>query len=89
MLSQFDNLIKKKCIENSVAWHKKKEMSMETVESLYTTMVKVSTDPETGDPTVNIHLNSVSRLLNETINGNVVSLMKPEPNWKIQIWNLY
>ena len=50
MLSQFDNLIKKKCMENSVAWHKKKEMSMETVESLYTNMVKVSTDPETGEP---------------------------------------
>lgn len=50
LLQRMDTLIKEKCMENSVAWHKKPKMSMETVESLYTNMVKLSTDPETGEP---------------------------------------
>ena len=50
LMDKFDTLIKDKCIENSVQWHKKPKMSMETVESLYTNMIKVSTDSETGEP---------------------------------------
>jgi hypothetical protein len=50
LMTDFDVMVKDKCIENSVLWHKKPKMSMETVESLYTNMVKVSTDPETGEP---------------------------------------
>ena len=68
-----------------------KEMSMETVESLYTTMVKVSTDPpKQGNPMGKYPPQFRFKIaIRETINGNVVSLMKPEPNWKIQIWDLY
>jgi len=50
MLNKFDELVKSKCIENSVAWLKNKKMSLDTVSQLYTDMVKVSVDPETGEP---------------------------------------
>tara|TARA_B110001469_G_scaffold126455_1_gene144134 strand:- start:24 stop:860 length:837 start_codon:yes stop_codon:yes gene_type:complete len=50
LLLNFDDLIKQKCVENSVSWHKKAKMSMETVDSLYTNMVKLSIDSETGEP---------------------------------------
>jgi len=50
-LLEMDNLIKGKAMENSVQWFKKPKMSQDTIESLYTPMVKVHTDPETGEPT--------------------------------------
>jgi hypothetical protein len=45
-----DNLILKKASENSQAWFRKPKLSEETLKELYTPMVKVSTDPETGEP---------------------------------------
>jgi len=44
-----DNKIKHAAQENSVAWFKKKTMSMDMVESIYTPMVKHSMDQETGE----------------------------------------
>ena len=48
---EMDELLKAKAVENSVSWFKKAKISSETIESLYTPMVKVHTDPETGEPT--------------------------------------
>ena len=36
--------------ENSQAWFKKAKISEETISELYTRQIKVSTDPETGEP---------------------------------------
>jgi len=49
-LCELDELLKQKAMDNSQAWFKKKNMSMETIESLYTPQVKVSVDQETGEP---------------------------------------
>ena len=48
---EMDNFLKEKALENSVAWFKKAKMTMDTIESLYTPMVKVHMNPETGEPT--------------------------------------
>jgi len=48
---EMDNFLKEKALENSVSWFKKAKMSGETIDSLYTPMVKVHIDPETGEPT--------------------------------------
>ena len=47
---ELDDKLKNCAIDNSVAWFKKKNMSMDTIESLYTHMGKVSLDAETGEP---------------------------------------
>ena len=49
-IGEFDNYIKKMAKENSVAWFKKKNMSAEKIDNLYTPMLKVSVDSETGEP---------------------------------------
>jgi len=49
-MCELDEIIKVKASENSVAWFKKAKMSQETVDSLYTNMIRVSKDPETGEP---------------------------------------
>lgn len=49
-LQELDEILKQAAIDNSVAWFKKKTMTMDTIENVYTPMVKVSTDPETGEP---------------------------------------
>ena len=49
-IQSMDNLLKKKAIENSVPWFKKKTMTLDTIDSLYTPMIKVSVDAETGEP---------------------------------------
>ena len=45
-----DALLLKKASENSQAWFRKAKLSDETLKELYTPMVKVSTDAETGEP---------------------------------------
>ena len=50
LLCQMDEKIKGYAKENSLSWFKKKNMSMETLEELYTDTIKVSTDPNTGEP---------------------------------------
>jgi len=47
---EMDNHIKAHALQNSGLWFKKPKMSEETVDSLYTPMIRVSTDPETGEP---------------------------------------
>jgi hypothetical protein len=49
MLSNMDTFLKKKALENSQSWFKKK-MSEELINELYTPLVKVSLDLETGEP---------------------------------------
>ena len=49
-MCEFDEFLKQKALENSVAWFKKAKMSMDTIDSLYTPQVKVSIDSETGEP---------------------------------------
>ena len=49
MVSMDEHLIKK-AGENSQPWFKKNKLSTETLNELYTPMVKVSKDPETGEP---------------------------------------
>ena len=48
--SSMDALLLKKASENSQSWFRKAKLSDETLQELYTPMVKVSTDPETGEP---------------------------------------
>ena len=43
-----DNFIKDKALENTVSWFKGKK-SKEVIDSLYTPMIKVHIDPETGE----------------------------------------
>ena len=50
MLDQMDKKIVKDAMENCTAWFKKPKLSEETANDLYTSMVKVSKDPETGEP---------------------------------------
>ena len=48
---EMDTYLKDQALVNSVSWFKKAKMSGETIDSLYTPMVKVHIDPETGEPT--------------------------------------
>jgi len=50
LMCGMDDKIKNYAKENSLAWFKKKNMSMETINELYTDTIRVSTDPETGEP---------------------------------------
>ena len=50
MLSGFDELIQKQCMGKSVEWLKKSKVSKDTIESLYSKMVRVSLDSDTGEP---------------------------------------
>ena len=49
-LQELDEYLKQAAIDNSVAWFKKKTMTMDTVDTVYTPIVKVSVDRETGEP---------------------------------------
>ena len=49
-LVELDELILAAAKKNSFAWFKKKNMSDEMIENLYTPQVKVSVDKETGEP---------------------------------------
>lgn len=51
LLNGMDDLLKKKAMENSVAWFKKRNMSADTVDTLYTPMLKEDIDPDSGEPT--------------------------------------
>ena len=48
--TSMDDMLLKKAGENSQAWFRKAKLSDETLKELYTPMVKVSVDPETGEP---------------------------------------
>ena len=50
MLVKLDEQILQDGITNSLAWFKKKNPNEDVIKELYTPMVKVSTDPETGEP---------------------------------------
>ena len=50
MLQGMDQKIMDSGIENSLAWFKKKSLTEEIAKELYTPMVKVSIDSETGEP---------------------------------------
>jgi hypothetical protein len=49
-LCEMDELLKGKALENCFAWFKKQKMSADTIDTLYTPLVKVSVDKETGEP---------------------------------------
>jgi len=49
-MMEMDGVLKQAGVDNSVAWFKKKAMTMDTIENIYTPMVKISMDRETGDP---------------------------------------
>ena len=49
-IKSMDESIKAEALKNCTAWFKKRNMSAETVESLYTPMVRESLDAETGEP---------------------------------------
>tara|TARA_B100000405_G_C16670523_1_gene405660 strand:+ start:308 stop:1228 length:921 start_codon:yes stop_codon:yes gene_type:complete len=48
--TSMDSLLLQKASENSQSWFRKAKLSDETLKELYTPMVKVSVDPETGEP---------------------------------------
>jgi len=47
---EFDNRLKVLGKENSVEWFKKKNLSDDVIDSMFTQTVRVSTDPNTGEP---------------------------------------
>lgn len=49
-LNDIDTAVRNFAKENSMAFFKKKTMSDDTIESLYNPIVKISRDPETGEP---------------------------------------
>ena len=49
-LLELENKIIEAGVENSVAWFKKKTTSKDVVDALFSKMIKVSTDRETGEP---------------------------------------
>ena len=51
LLQNMDSNLKEKAMENSVAWFKKRNMSADTVDTLYTPMLKEDIDPDSGEPT--------------------------------------
>jgi hypothetical protein len=51
LLQSMDSQIKQTAMENSVAWFKKRNMSADTVDTLYTPMLKEDIDPDSGEPT--------------------------------------
>ena len=50
-LTNLDDHLISKAQENSQAWFKKPKLSVDTIKELYTPMVKVHVDPESGEPT--------------------------------------
>lgn len=50
VMSSLDEKLMDIAMENSQLWFKKKSLTKETIETLYNPMVKVSRDPETGEP---------------------------------------
>ena len=50
MLRDFDTKIKEEAIKNCVSWFKKRNLTADTIDTLYTPMLKESLDPETGEP---------------------------------------
>ena len=50
-ISELDTHLKDEAMKHSQQWFKKKNMSMETIETLYVPQVKEDLDPETGEPT--------------------------------------
>lgn len=51
LLQSMDAKIKEKALENSISWFKKRNMSSDTVDTLYTPMLKEDIDPDSGEPT--------------------------------------
>ena len=51
LLQSMDIKIKEKALENSISWFKKRNMSSDTVDTLYTPMLKEDIDPDSGEPT--------------------------------------
>tara|TARA_B100000745_G_scaffold106209_1_gene67970 strand:- start:1636 stop:2484 length:849 start_codon:yes stop_codon:yes gene_type:complete len=47
---EFDDMVKTAAKERSVEWFKKKNMSAEVLDTIFTDSIKVYTDPETGEP---------------------------------------
>jgi hypothetical protein len=47
---EMDEILKQAGIDNSVAWFKKKTMTMDAIDNIYTPIVKASCDKETGEP---------------------------------------
>lgn len=50
MLCNLDEKVKEEALKESLAWFKKKKLTMDGIESSYTPMVKFSIDSETGEP---------------------------------------
>lgn len=49
-LSTLDDIVMNKVMDNSLEWMKKKNLSKETVAELYNPTIKLSKDPDTGEP---------------------------------------
>ena len=51
MMAELNRLFIKEALDNSTAWFKKKYSSADVIEALYTSLIKVSKDKTTGEPT--------------------------------------
>ena len=47
---EFDDMLKTAAKERSVEWFKKKNMSAEVIDTIFSDSIRVSADPETGEP---------------------------------------
>jgi len=51
LFQTMDKFLKENAMTNSVAWFKKRNLSEDTIDTLYTPMLKEDIDPESGEPT--------------------------------------
>jgi len=51
LLKEMDQKIREEGLKNCLSWFKKRNMSADTIDTLYTPMLKVDIDAETGEPT--------------------------------------
>ena len=51
LFQKMDTFLKENAMKNSVAWFKKRNLSEDTIDTLYTPMLKEDIDPESGEPT--------------------------------------
>jgi len=51
LLKDMDGKLREEALKNCVSWFKKRNLTSDTIETLYTPMLREDIDPETGDPT--------------------------------------
>ena len=89
MLDSMDKKILESGLENSLAWFKKKTLSADIAKELYTPMVKVSVDSETGEPNGKWAPTLLSRLSSVMVRFSVIVMMRIRKNFHLKVKVLF